>query len=143
MKIHNRTDKKHFIREGTVIFAAFVWVVAMGWLFQFSPVAEPALPPPDVARFLAEVRMFCLPGWLLSLLPLWCLWLDYRTLGQLPALKGWLRRYGLPVAASLGTAGWIFSQRAYPDVVAESGCFSYLLLWLIFCVLCLLRRSPE
>lgn len=145
MKIKSKTKTRtnRSDREAAVIFAALIWAVATGWLFQFSPVPEPPLPPPEVTRFLADVRTFSLPGWTLALVPLWSLWLDYQAYGRLPALTGWLRRYGLIVAASLGTAGWILIQRDHPDVVAEGVCVSYILLWAIFCMLCIFCKPSE
>jgi len=145
MKMQNNTHRKSNkpVTERLVLFFAVIWIIGTGWLFQFSPVAEPPLPPPDVTRFLADVRMFSLPGWTLALVPLWSLWLDYQAYGKLPALAGWLRRYGFIVAASLGTAIWIFSQRVCANVVAGDACFSCILLWAILCMLCIFRRPTE
>ncbi|MEJ1268989.1 hypothetical protein WDV93_24925 [Pantoea ananatis] len=49
-----KTQITRTVTEAAVIFAAFVWVVATGWLFLFSSVTEPPLPPPQVARFFDE-----------------------------------------------------------------------------------------
>jgi len=145
MKIKNRTqsETKHTITERLVLFVAVIWTVATGWLFLCSAVADPPLPPPQVIRFMMDVRMFSLPGWTLAMVPLWSLWLDYQAYGKLPALTGWLRRYGFIVAASLGTAFWMFSQRGHPDVVDEGACFPYILLWAFLCMLCIFRRPIE
>jgi len=140
MQIRMKTQITRSVTEAAVIFAAFVWVVATGWLFLFSSVTEPPLPPPQVARFLMNVRMLNLSGWLLAQVPLWCLWLDYKRYGVLPAPAGWLRRYGFIATASLGIAFRIYSQRNYPAVPGEGDCLSYLLLWGIFFVLCVFRK---
>ncbi|AUV04979.1 TPA: hypothetical protein QHO27_004408 [Klebsiella pneumoniae subsp. pneumoniae] len=138
-----KSKKPYTRQEKLAVFLAAVWALATGWLFLFSAVAEPPLPPPAVALFLVKARTLSLPGWSLALLPLWCLWMDYQAYGELPTLKGWLGRYGLIVAASLGTAFWIFSQRDCPDVVAQGDPFFYILLWAIFGMLCTCRRPAE
>lgn len=146
MKTESDVPEKENIMPKQVklaIAGAVIWAVTTGWLFQFSPIAELPLPPPQVHRFMMDLRMFSLPGWILTLVPVWSLWLDYQAYGKLPALTGWLRRYGFIVAVSLGIAGWIFSQRSYPDVVAEVGCFSGILLWAILCMLCIFQRPTE
>lgn len=145
MKIQSRMKSKttRTVTEAAVIFGAFVWVIVTGWLFLFSPVTEPPLPPPQVARFLMDIRMLNLSGWLLAQIPLWCLWLDYKRYGVLPAPAGWLRRYGFIAAVSLCVAFRIYSQRNYPAVMAEGGSLSYLLLWTILGLLCAFRNRSE
>lgn len=100
MNIQDRTQiaKTRAISERLTLFAAVIWVLTTGWIFLFSAVAEPPLPPPQVHRFMMDIRMFSLPGWLLTLVPVWSLWLDYQAHGELPVLAGWLRRYGFIVA---------------------------------------------
>lgn len=129
--------------KGVALVSAVLWAGVTGWLFLFSAVAEPPLPPPQVARFLMDVRMLSLSGWLLAQIPLWCLWLDCKSYGVLPTLSGWLRRYGFIAAASLVAAFRAFTQRGYPAVVAEGDYLFYLFLWSIFGITCLLRKPAE
>lgn len=121
------------------ITGAIIWAFTMYWLFQLSPVAEPPLPPPQVHRYMMDLRMFSFPGWLLTLIPVWSLWLDYKFNGKVLSLKGWLRRYGFIVAVSLGIAFWNFSQRYCPDVVAQGDFFFYLWSGTILSSFCILR----
>lgn len=145
MKTQNNTHckKNRPVTEWLVLLSGLVWVCFTGWLFQLSPVPEPPLPPPEVSRFLAHVRTCSLPGWAFSLLPLLCLWMDYDTCGKLPTLTGWLRRYGLIVTAGLGIALWVFIRRGAPEVVKDYNLFSWILLWTIFCTLCIFRKAAE
>ena len=123
------------------IAGAVIWAITTGWLFQFSPVAEPPLPPPQVHRFMMDLRMFSLPGWILTLIPVWSLWLHFKVNGKLPPLNGWLRRYGFIVAVSLGIAFWNFNQRYCPDAVAQGDFFFYLWSGTILSLFCVLRTT--
>ncbi|KAA8669046.1 hypothetical protein [Pantoea dispersa] len=145
MKTENRACRSKFATcaERFALFCAVMWAGVTGWLFLFSAVAEPPLPPPQVARFLMDVRMLSLSGWLLAQIPLWCLWLDCKSYGVLPTLSGWLRRYGFIAAASLVAAFRIFYQRGYPAIVAEGDYLSYIFLWSIFGIVCLFRKPAE
>ena len=145
MNTENKACRSRFTTcaERFLLFSAGMWAGGTGWLFLFSTVAEPPLPPPQVARYLMDVRMLSLSGWLLALIPLWCLWLDCKSYGVLPMLSGWLRRYGFIAAASLVAAFRVFTQRGYPAVVAEDDYLSYLFLWGIFGIVCLLRKPAE
>ncbi|MBS0905797.1 hypothetical protein JK229_11735 [Pantoea dispersa] len=145
MKTENRICRIKFTTgaKGFALLSAVMWAGVTGWLFLFSAVAEPPLPPPQVARFLMDVRMLSLSGWLLAQIPLWCLWLDYKSYGVLPAPAGWLRRYGFIAAVSLAAAFRVFSQRGYPVIVAEGDYLSYLFLWSIFGIVCILRKPAE
>ncbi len=129
--------------ERLVLLCAIIWC-GLTWYIFFCTRAEtvPTFPPDAGWRYLADLRMYSLPGWFFTLLPVGCLYLDHEIYSGLPTLKGWLQRYGVIIAASLGTAFWIFSQRNYPDVVAGGARFSDLLLWTIFCLLCL-GRKPQ
>lgn len=138
-----KSKRPHTRQEKLAFLLAAVWVLATGWLFLFSAVAEPPLPPPQVARILIAARMNSLPGWAMTLIPLWCLWLDCQFYGTLPTLTGWLRRYLVIIVASLGTAFWIFSQRDYPEGVAQEKLLFYILLWTLYYVLCLCRKPAE
>lgn len=145
MKTENIACRRKFTTcaERFVLFSAGMWAGGTGWLFFFSAVAEPPLPPPQVARFLMDVRMLSLSGWLLAQIPLWCLWLDCKSYGVLPTPAGWLRRYGFIAAASLFVAFRVFCQRGYLTIVAEGDYLSYIFLWSIFGIVCLLRKPAE
>ncbi|MFD3227149.1 hypothetical protein [Rahnella aceris] len=123
--------------EKLVLLCAIIWCGTTWWFF-FCTRADtvPTFPPGAEWRYLSDRMFFSLPGWLFTLLPVWCIYLDHVISSGLPTLNGWLRRYGIYCAASLATAFYIFTQRAYPDVVAGNEHFFYLLLWFLASLLC-------
>lgn len=142
MKIHSEIRHNAPLTPAgrMAVLVAVLWAGAMGWLFLFSAVDEPPLPPPQIFRFWAHIREYSLPGLVMALIPEWCLLLDYQAYRRLPSLTGWLKRYGIIIAPSLVTAFWIFSQRVHSWEGGQGYPLFYVLLGSIFCLLSMCRK---
>lgn len=130
--------------ERLVLLCAIIWCGTTWWFFFCTRVDTiPTFPPDAGWRYLADMRLFSLPGWLFTLLPIGCLYIDHQLYKGLPTIKGWLHRYGIYCAVSLAIAFYIFTQRVYPDVVSGDDHFFYLFVGLLLGLLCIERSKRK